>query len=88
MRVVQCDTIDSWIGFTFWVLFEGNNGDAVARSSHCSFSSSHPFYLSFESEYTEEYFDMPLHFLHRIRFIFLLKVNTQKSTLTCHLIWR
>jgi len=60
IRIVQCDTIDNLIGFTFSVLFEGNNGDAVARSSHSSFSSSHPFYLSFQSEYTEEYFDMRL----------------------------
>ena len=60
IRIFQCDTIDNLIGFTFSVLFEGNNGDAVARSSHSSFSSSHPFYLSFESEYTEEYFDMRL----------------------------
>ena len=60
IRIVQCDTVENWIGFAFCVLFELNEGDAVARSPHCAFSSSHPFYLSFESEYTEEYFDMPL----------------------------
>jgi len=60
IRIVECDTIDNWIGFTFCVIFNGNNGDAIARSPHSSFSSTHPLYLSFESEYTEEYFDMRL----------------------------
>ncbi|KAG2371809.1 TMV resistance protein [Vigna angularis] len=43
--------VHSSIGFGFYVIF----------SPHSSFSSpysSHPLYLSFESEYTEEYFDM------------------------------
>ncbi|KAL9324284.1 hypothetical protein ACSQ67_009141 [Phaseolus vulgaris] len=60
IRIVECDTIDNWIGFTFCVIFKGNNSDAIAKSPHSSFSSTHPFYLSFESEYTEEYFDMRL----------------------------
>ncbi|KAL2331603.1 hypothetical protein Fmac_019184 [Flemingia macrophylla] len=54
--------VDNWIGFVFSVLFEVNKHPEVSSSSHCSFSrsSQHPFYLSFESEFTEEYFDMAL----------------------------
>lgn len=62
IRIMQFNVDDNWIGFVFCVTFERNIiRPAVSSSSpHCSFSSSHPFRLSFESEYTEEYFDMPL----------------------------
>jgi hypothetical protein len=51
-----------WVGFLFYVKFELRNHHVLSSSSHQSLSSSlsHPFYLSFESEYTEERFDMPL----------------------------
>jgi len=51
-----------WVGCLFYVKFEVNNRHKVSGSPHGSFSSPlpHPFYLSFESEYTEERFDMPL----------------------------
>jgi len=47
----------NWLGFLFYVTFELNN------HNHQSLSSPflhHPFYLSFESECTEECFDMSL----------------------------
>jgi hypothetical protein len=49
-----------WFGFVFCVVFE--NGPANSVSLQDSFTSAlpHPFYLSFESEHTEERFDMPL----------------------------
>ncbi|KAK2414713.1 disease resistance protein RPV1 [Trifolium repens] len=51
-----------WLGFLFCVTFELNNHPDKSSSSHQSLSSllPHPFYLSFESKYTEERFDMPL----------------------------
>jgi hypothetical protein len=51
-----------WAGFLFYVKFELSNHPVLSSSSHQSITSSlpHPFYLSFESEYTEERFDMPL----------------------------
>ncbi|CAJ1956752.1 unnamed protein product [Sphenostylis stenocarpa] len=55
-RIVKFNVTEDWFGFAFCVIFELNNDPGVASSS----SQSHPFYLSFESEYTEEYFDMPL----------------------------
>jgi hypothetical protein len=48
-----------WLGFLFCVTFELNNHSELSSSSHQSLMP-HPFYLSFESEYTEERFDMPL----------------------------
>jgi len=50
------------VGCLFYVNFEVNNCHEVSGSPHGSFSSPlpHPFYLSFESEYTKERFDMPL----------------------------
>ena len=51
-----------WVGCLFYVKFEVNNRHKVSGSPHGSFSCPlpHPFYLSFESEYTEERFDMLL----------------------------
>ncbi|CAK8535262.1 unnamed protein product [Lathyrus sativus] len=62
VRIVQSNLGDDWIGFSFCVAFEVNNLSANSGSSHGSLSSElpHPFYLSFESEQTEERFDMPL----------------------------
>ncbi|WJX76705.1 hypothetical protein P8452_60092 [Trifolium repens] len=47
---------DNCLGFLFIVTFELNNHLKQSSSS----SLPHPFYLSFESEYTEERFDMLL----------------------------
>jgi hypothetical protein len=62
IRIVKSNVDDNWVGFSFCVVFEVNNRPANSDSSHGSSSSAlpHPFYLSFESEYTEERFDMPL----------------------------
>jgi len=62
IRIVQSNVNDNWIGFSFCVAFEVNNRPASSGSSHGSLSSAlpHPFFLSFESEHTEERFDMPL----------------------------
>ncbi|KAK2369843.1 disease resistance protein RUN1 [Trifolium repens] len=62
IRIVKSNVDDNWVGFSFCVVFEVNNRPANSGSSHGSSSSAlpHPFYLSFESEYTEERFDMPL----------------------------
>jgi len=54
-----------WLGFLFYVTFELNNCHAeysFPYNVHEMFSMPlpHPFYLSFESEYTEERFDMQL----------------------------
>ncbi|CAI8604031.1 unnamed protein product [Vicia faba] len=56
------DVFDNWIGFAFGVAFVENCRPATSGSSHCSLSSQlpYPLYLSFESEQTEETFDMPL----------------------------
>jgi len=48
----------NWFGFVFCVAFEVNN--RAANSGSSSLVLPHPFYLSFESEHTEERFDMPL----------------------------
>lgn len=53
---------ENWLGFAFCVKFEKNYGPTMSGSSNYSISSllQYPFYLSFESENTEETFDMPL----------------------------
>ncbi|KAL4293227.1 TMV resistance protein N isoform X3 [Arachis ipaensis] len=54
VRVVDyADADDNWLGFSFCVTFEHvkNDCDSSELLRH--------FYLSFESEHTEEYFDMP-----------------------------
>ncbi|XP_058770105.1 disease resistance protein RPV1-like [Vicia villosa] len=53
---------DNWLGFAFGVAFVENCRPATSGSSHYSLSSQlpYPLYLSFESEQTEETFDMPL----------------------------
>ncbi|KAK7272448.1 hypothetical protein RJT34_29050 [Clitoria ternatea] len=62
ISIVHCDVDDDWIGFAFCVAFEADNPLAISSSSHHSSSSPlpHPFYLSCESEYTEQRFDMTL----------------------------
>ncbi|RHN75316.1 hypothetical protein MtrunA17_Chr2g0319841 [Medicago truncatula] len=63
IRIVRSYLDVNWLGFVFCVAFEVNNlATANSGSSHGPSSSSlpHPFYLSFESEHTEERFDMPL----------------------------
>jgi hypothetical protein len=57
-RVMDVD----WLGFLFYVKFELSFHPELFCSSHQSPSSSlpHPFYLSFESEFKKERFDMPL----------------------------
>ncbi|RHN46487.1 putative leucine-rich repeat domain, L domain-containing protein [Medicago truncatula] len=46
-----------WVGFLFVAIFESNDHNYQSLSSP---PLPHPFYLSFESENTEERFDMPL----------------------------
>ncbi|RHN75313.1 hypothetical protein MtrunA17_Chr2g0319811 [Medicago truncatula] len=62
VRIVDSAVDVKWFGFAFSVAFEVNNCPANSGSPQDSFSSAlpHPFYLSFESEHTEERFDMPL----------------------------
>ncbi|CAJ1956750.1 unnamed protein product [Sphenostylis stenocarpa] len=55
VRIMEFNLDENWIGFAFCVTFELNNGPVVASSS------SSRFYLSFESEHTEECFDMSLY---------------------------
>nr|XP_012569075.1 TMV resistance protein N isoform X3 [Cicer arietinum] len=56
IRIKNFDVNVDWVGFVFFVQFE------VRYPMPNSASSQHPypFYLSFESEHTEERFDMPL----------------------------
>ncbi|KAK2414730.1 disease resistance protein RUN1 [Trifolium repens] len=62
IRIKESNMHIDWPGFVFCILFEVNNHSAVYESPHQSLSSAlpHPFYLSFESEYTEERFDVSL----------------------------
>ncbi|KAK2361146.1 disease resistance protein RUN1 [Trifolium repens] len=62
IRIKESNMHIDWPGFVFCILFEVNNHSAVSESPHQSLSSAlpHPFYLSFESEYTEERFDVSL----------------------------
>ncbi|CAI8592988.1 unnamed protein product [Vicia faba] len=63
VRIVDFDEFDKKFGFAFCVAFEVNNCPANTCSPpQDSFFSAlpHPLYLSFESEHTEERFDMPL----------------------------
>ncbi|KAI5412243.1 hypothetical protein KIW84_057054 [Lathyrus oleraceus] len=69
IRIVDFDEFYKNFGFAFCVSFEVKNCPANSGSPQDSFSSAlpHPFYLSFESEHTEECFDMPLSLeLHKI----------------------
>ncbi|XP_061354687.1 disease resistance protein RPV1-like [Gastrolobium bilobum] len=59
IRIVHLDVDHNWVGFVFCVAFEINNG-LVGSLDSSSLPLVHPFYLSFENEYTEERFDMPL----------------------------
>ena len=62
IRIKESDMHVDWLGFVFCIVFEVSNHSEVSDSPHQSLSSPmpHPFYLSFESEHTEERFDMPL----------------------------
>ncbi|XP_057435400.1 disease resistance protein RUN1-like isoform X2 [Lotus japonicus] len=62
IRTKLSDIDVGWDGCLFCVAFQVNNHSTIFASSHRSNSSRlpHPFYLSFESEHTEERFDMPL----------------------------
>ncbi|XP_061353215.1 disease resistance protein RPV1-like isoform X3 [Gastrolobium bilobum] len=60
IRIVHYDVVHNWIGFAFCAAFEVNNHPANSGSPlSSSLPLPHPLYLSFESEYTEERFDMP-----------------------------
>jgi hypothetical protein len=52
----------NWLNFVFWIVFEVSNHSEMSDSPHQPLSSPtpHPFYLSFESEHTEERLNMPL----------------------------
>ncbi|XP_027343306.1 TMV resistance protein N-like [Abrus precatorius] len=60
IRIGHCNEDDDWIGFAFCVAFQKNNRSTSSSHHSTSFPLPHPFYLSFESECTEERFDMPL----------------------------
>ncbi|KAK2414733.1 disease resistance protein RUN1 [Trifolium repens] len=62
IRIKESNLQVDWFGFVFCILFVVNSYSVVSGSPHQSLSAPlpHPFYLSFESEYTEERFDMPL----------------------------
>ncbi|XP_050883710.1 disease resistance protein RUN1 isoform X2 [Lathyrus oleraceus] len=69
VRIVDFDEFDKKFGIAFCVAFEVSNHLGNSGSPQDSFSSTlpHPLYLSFESEHTEERFDMPLNLeLHKI----------------------
>ncbi|KAL2331598.1 hypothetical protein Fmac_019179 [Flemingia macrophylla] len=80
--------VDNWIGFVFSVLFEVKNYSGVSSSSHCSLSWAweHPFYLSFENEFTEEYFDIALNLkeakIHRSPHVWMIYISRQH----CHFV--
>lgn len=62
IRIVQSDAYVRTCDFAFCVAFEVNSRRKNSGSPHDSPVTPlpHPFYLSFESEHTEERFDMPL----------------------------
>ncbi|MCH84092.1 TIR-NBS-LRR type disease resistance protein, partial [Trifolium medium] len=62
IRINNSNMHVDWAGFAFCVAFHLDNRPAVSGSSHHLHSSPlpYPFCLSFESEHTEECFDMPL----------------------------
>ncbi|XP_058779834.1 disease resistance protein RPV1-like [Vicia villosa] len=70
VRIVDFEEFDKKFGFAFCVEFKvKKNCPASSGLPQDSFSSAlpHPLYLSFESEHTEERFDMPLNLeLHKI----------------------
>ncbi|KAK7293048.1 hypothetical protein RJT34_15909 [Clitoria ternatea] len=84
IRILQCDDDDTWVGFVFCVAFEVNC-PAPANSGSAHHSSSlplpHPFYLSFESEHTEERFDMPLSLelekIHGFKHLWVIYISKQ-----------
>nr|KYP43254.1 TMV resistance protein N [Cajanus cajan] len=84
MRIKDFNMNDDWLGFAFYVTFKVNN----PPSPDCSLSSSvrHPFYLSFESEHTEEYFDMPLDLkmekIDKSEYIWVIYISRQH----CHFV--
>ncbi|RHN46514.1 putative leucine-rich repeat domain, L domain-containing protein [Medicago truncatula] len=62
LRIKESDIDVDCRGYLFSIVFKMNNHSEVSDSPHQSLSSPmpHPFYLSFESEHTEERFDIPL----------------------------
>jgi len=62
VRIADYNEFENWLGFAFCVAFVENCRPATSGSSHYSLSSQlpYPLYLSFESEQSEETFDMPL----------------------------
>ncbi|CAL5200363.1 unnamed protein product [Lathyrus oleraceus] len=86
VRIVDFDEFDKKFGFAFCVAFEVSNHLGNSGSPQDSFSSTlpHPLYLSFESEHTEERFDMPLNLeLHKIdgcKYLWLIYISREH----CH----
>jgi len=78
----------NWVGFVFCVAFEVNNCSEISGSSHQSPSSPlpYPFYLSFESEHTEERFDMPLNLelneIHGSKHLWIIYISREH----CHFV--
>jgi len=86
VRIVDSDEDAMEFGFAFCVAFEVSNLSANSASTQDSFASAlpHPFYLSFESEHTEERFDMPLSLeLHKVdgsKYLWLIYISQEH----CH----
>jgi len=86
VRIVDSDEDAVEFGFAFCVAFEVSNLSANSASTQDSFASAlpHPFYLSFESEHTEERFDMPLSLeLHKVdgsKYLWLIYISQEH----CH----
>jgi len=62
IRIKESDIDVDYLGYLFSIVFKVNNHSELSDSPHQSLSSPmpHPFNLSFESECTEECFDVPL----------------------------
>ncbi|KAL2327746.1 hypothetical protein Fmac_021173 [Flemingia macrophylla] len=64
IRITNFGMKKDWLGFAFYVVFRLNNASKFSRHLLCPNSSPvpHSVYLSFESEHTEEYFNIPIDF--------------------------
>ncbi|KAK7324665.1 hypothetical protein VNO77_28403 [Canavalia gladiata] len=88
IRIMHFNMDANWIGFAFCVVFEVINRSMPSSSPHCSSSTPlrHPLYLSFESEHTEEYFDMPLNLelgkIHGSKHLWIIYISRKH----CHFV--
>ncbi|KAL2331597.1 hypothetical protein Fmac_019178 [Flemingia macrophylla] len=88
IKINEFNMDDNWIGFAFCVVFEANNHLGASTSLDCSLypPPHHPFYLSFEGEHTEEYFDMShnleLDKIDESKYIWIIYISRQH----CHFV--